>query len=60
MRDSRIPEQIARRRQRAVAFSFESALSAQCGISMAFLWDAAARRASLGFGVCNHRESGVR
>ena len=49
-----------RARWREGAFSCENALSAQCGIGIAFLSDAAARQASPGFGVCNHRESGVR
>jgi hypothetical protein len=46
-------------RWREGGFSVENALSAQCGIGIAFPWDAAARQASPGFGVCNHRESGT-
>jgi hypothetical protein len=41
-------------------FSGERPLSVQCVIDIAFVLDAAARQASPGFGVCNHRESGVR
>jgi hypothetical protein len=41
-------------------FSAGNALSAQCGIGIAFLLGAATRLASPGFGVCNHCESGAR
>jgi hypothetical protein len=47
-------------RWRVVEFPGERAFLAQSGISMAFLSDTAARQASPGWGLCNHRESGVR